>query len=269
MIAVGRAGPLGPSGELRLLLSGGERSSRRSGMAWGVSLITHLLLVASAALVALFWPEPLPETATHVGVVFYNPPPPPPLPPPRGSLQLPEARSREIAVPAPTAGPTPEPALTVTLALPEEAELVPEIGTPEELLSGVPNGHDLGVPGGMEGGDPNGAEGGVPGGVPGGCEGCTGDGAVPTGYDRAPIPIRMAPPRYPQEAFAKKIEGEVMVELVIDALGRVAHAHVVRSIPQLDEAALSCVREWRFRPAVRSGRPVAARAKAPVTFRIY
>ncbi len=271
MIAVGRAGLLGPSagGELGLLISGGERRSGRSGTAWGLSLITHLSLVAAVALVPLLLPERLPDTATHVaGIVFYNAPPPPPLPPPRGSLQLPESRPHEAAVPAPNTRPTPQPVLTVALAIPDETALAPEVGTPEQLLSGLPDGHPLGVPGGMEGGDPSGAAGGVPGGVPGGCEGCTGDGPVPTGYDRLPIRLLVTQPRYPPEAFTKKVEGEVKVGFVIDAGGHVVDARVVRSIPLLDAAALACVREWRFRPAFKNGRPVATRAMAPVRFRI-
>jgi len=248
----------------------GERRSWRSRVPWGVSLVTHLLLVGAAVLVPLLWSDPLPETASQVGGVFFffDAPPPPPLPPPRGSLQLPEARAREVAMQAPTAEPTPEATLNVALAIPDATALAPEVGTPEKLLSGIPDGHPLGVPGGMEGGDPNGAEGGVPGGVPGGCEGCTGSGAVPTTYDRLPVRLLVTQPRYPQEAFTQKVEGEVLVEFVIDALGHVVDARVVRSIPLLDDAALACVREWRFQPATRNGRPVATLARAPVRFRI-
>jgi protein TonB len=249
---------------------GGERRSWRSGTPWGISLVTHLLLVGAAVLVPLLWSEPLPETAPQVGgvVFFFDAPPPPPLPPPRGSLQLPEARARELAVPTPTGKPTPEATLNVALAIPDETALAPEVGTPEELLSGVPDGHPLGIPGGMEGGDPNGAAGGVPGGVAGGCEGCTGSGAVLARYDRLPIRLLVTQPRYPQEAFTQKVEGEVLVEFVIDAQGYVVDARVIRSIPLLDAAALACVREWRFRPATRNGQPVASLARAPVRFRI-
>jgi periplasmic protein TonB len=256
---------------LGLLPPGGERRSWRSRIPWGVSLGTHLLLVGAAVLVPLLWSEPLPETAPRAGgvVFFFDAPPPPPLPPPRGSLQLPEARTREVAVPAPTAEPTPEATLNLALAIPEETAVAPEIGTPEELLSGVPDGHPLGVPCGMEGGDPNGAMGGVPGGVPGGCEGCTGSGAVPAGYDSLPIRLLATQPRYPREAFTQKVQGVVVVEFVISARGQVVDARVVRSIPLLDDAALACVREWRFRPASRSGSPVVSRARAPVRFRIH
>jgi protein TonB len=48
----------------------------------------------------------------------------------------------------------------------------------------------------------------------------------------------------------------------------VSKARVVRSIPELDAAALACVKEWRFRPAMKAGQPVATVASAPITFTI-
>lgn len=76
-------------------------------------------------------------------------------------------------------------------------------------------------------------------------------------------------PKYPRAAFDKKIEGAVVVELLIDAEGRVAQARVVQSVPGLDEAAVECVRKWRFKPALKNGQPVATVAQAPIVFKIY
>ena len=108
----------------------------------------------------------------------------------------------------------------------------------------------------------------VVGGVLGGVVGGTGDGPV-LDYDQAPRPIKITRPQYPQEAFVKKIEGVVELEILIDATGRVVHSRVVKSIPQLDQAAIQCVLQWVFSPAIKKGRPVATRAHAPVTFRIF
>jgi TonB family protein len=76
-------------------------------------------------------------------------------------------------------------------------------------------------------------------------------------------------PKYPRAAFDNKIQGDVVVELLIDTKGRVAKTRVVQSVPGLDEAAVECVREWRFRPALKRGKPIATVAKVPVTFRIF
>jgi protein TonB len=104
--------------------------------------------------------------------------------------------------------------------------------------------------------------------VLGGVLGGTGQGLV-MDYDRPPRPIRMTRPPYPQEAFVKKVEGTVQVEILIDARGNVVAARVVRSVPLLDAAALSTVKEWRFIPAFKGGQPVATLAMAPITFRIF
>ena len=88
-------------------------------------------------------------------------------------------------------------------------------------------------------------------------------------YDSPPRPIKITRPQYPQEAFARKVEGTVLVEILIDSQGRVVRARVLQSIPLLDAAALQTVYQWVFQPAVKHGRPVATIAQAPVAFRIY
>ena len=110
--------------------------------------------------------------------------------------------------------------------------------------------------------------GGVSDGVLGGVVGGTSTGPV-MDYDRAPRPIRITRPMYPQEAFNKKIEGTVIVEILIDIQGRVVRARVIQSVPLLDAAAVQTVYQWVFSPAVKQGRPVPTLAHAPIAFRIY
>ena len=88
-------------------------------------------------------------------------------------------------------------------------------------------------------------------------------------YDSPPRPVHITRPLYPRDAFDNEIEGVVVVELLIDASGRVARGRVIQSIPKLDEAALECVRSWTFTPARKDGRAVPTIAHAPVQFRIY
>src|SRR5262249_18800264 len=88
-------------------------------------------------------------------------------------------------------------------------------------------------------------------------------------FDRPPKPVRSPRPEYPDAAFRVHIEGVVLVEVVIDAQGRVARSRVVQSTPALDEAALATVRQWSFEPAMKHGQPVATFAHIPVRFRIY
>jgi len=90
-----------------------------------------------------------------------------------------------------------------------------------------------------------------------------------TYYDRPPTIRNQTRPVYPQQAFDDKVEGTVLVELLIGEDGEVAHRELRTSIPALDAAALACVEQWRFKPAMRGELPVATLAQAPVTFRIY
>ncbi len=85
-------------------------------------------------------------------------------------------------------------------------------------------------------------------------------------YDLAPIPAHITEPEYPEEARRRGLHGTVVVEFLIDASGRVSRARVVQSIPELDGAALDCVRTWRFKPALRGGKPIATTARAPLRF---
>jgi len=94
-----------------------------------------------------------------------------------------------------------------------------------------------------------------------------GSGAPPL-FDQPPRAITVRGPSYPRWAFQSRIEGTVLVEILIDEHGRVAHAAVRRSIPALDLAALRCVKTWSFEPALRDGRAVASYAEAPVRFTI-
>jgi TonB family protein len=88
------------------------------------------------------------------------------------------------------------------------------------------------------------------------------------GGDSPPRPLRQARPQYPREAFQKKIQGTVLVEILIDSDGRVTRSRILQSVPGLDEAALDCMRSWTFTPARKGGRAVPTMAHVPITFRI-
>ena len=90
----------------------------------------------------------------------------------------------------------------------------------------------------------------------------------PTPLDEPARLVQSSKLAYPEEAFAKGIQGTVVVELVVDEEGRVAHAEVRESIPALDTAALAAVRGWRFTPARLAGEPIASTVSAPVAFTI-
>ena len=248
-----------------LVVSSPRKRARPAG--WMASAAFHVLLVAALVLVPIAWPEAPPYLpGDGIRVLIYDPPPPPPLPLPLGSGLVERSRSR-VPAPAPTPEPARAPALVAPLTLPP-APLPSELGADE--LGGDPEGSLHGIPEGMPGGVEEGMVGGVPGGVPGGVIGGTGTGPVPVSdYDRPPRARYTTKPVYPAEAFVKKVEGTVLLEILIDDRGQVARIRVAESVPMLDQAAVDAVRRWVFEPAYRKGRPVPAVAWAPVSFRIY
>jgi TonB family protein len=83
---------------------------------------------------------------------------------------------------------------------------------------------------------------------------------------RAPTKIRDVKPDYPAEARAARVQGVVIIEAVIDETGAVANAHVLRSIPMLDDSALAAVSRWRFTPTEANGRAIGVIMTVTVNF---
>jgi TonB family protein len=74
---------------------------------------------------------------------------------------------------------------------------------------------------------------------------------------------------YPAEARADDVEGEVALEIVVDAEGRVIDARVVKRAGHgFDDSALVAIKQYRFSPAQRDGRSVRVRMPWTVQFRL-
>ena len=63
-------------------------------------------------------------------------------------------------------------------------------------------------------------------------------------------------PVYPPEAKAFRIEGSVIVQIVISKTGAVQAAKAVQGPLQLQLSSVNAVRAWRFRPYLVVGQPV-------------
>ncbi|QWP74962.1 TonB family protein [Lysobacter sp. K5869] len=76
-------------------------------------------------------------------------------------------------------------------------------------------------------------------------------------------------PRYPATALRRGEGGTVVLRVNVGADGRADEVAVTRrsGSRDLDRAALSAVRDWRFKPATRNGREVASVVQQPVEFR--
>ena len=84
-----------------------------------------------------------------------------------------------------------------------------------------------------------------------------------------PVLLNKVNPAYPLDARKQKIEGTVVVEAIISKDGSVGEAKVLRSADGcLDVAALDAVRQWRYSPAMREGKPVRVFMVVTVSFRL-
>lgn len=75
---------------------------------------------------------------------------------------------------------------------------------------------------------------------------------------------------YPAAAWQAGIEGVTTVRFTITDKGRVEDVSVAESSgnADLDKAALTCVRYWRYKPAIRAGKPVAVPWQANIVWKI-
>jgi TonB family protein len=83
----------------------------------------------------------------------------------------------------------------------------------------------------------------------------------------APFVVAKAQPEYTEEALLAKLEGSVLLSVVVDAGGQTADVHVDRPLGLgLDESAVENVRHWQFKPGTKAGTPAAVRVNEEVFF---
>jgi len=88
--------------------------------------------------------------------------------------------------------------------------------------------------------------------------------------DRPPRPLFRIPPLYPMSAKIRGIEGVVELMFVVDVDGSVKDIEIKSSSPEgvFDKSAIRAVRQWRFKPASKGGKPVRVRVLLPVRFQL-
>jgi periplasmic protein TonB len=81
--------------------------------------------------------------------------------------------------------------------------------------------------------------------------------------------LKKIEPEYSDEARKVKLQGSVMLRIVVDERGRAESIEVTHGLGLgLDERAVEAVRKWLFTPGTRGGRPVPTAALVEVTFRL-
>ena len=85
--------------------------------------------------------------------------------------------------------------------------------------------------------------------------------------DRIPTPLTTVAPVYPAELARKGVHGRVAVDFYIDETGVVRMPAVSpRDNSELTVLSLEALRQWRFEPPTRNGKPVLVKASQVFSF---
>lgn len=152
------------------------------------------------------------------------------------------------------------PAVTAVAELPGAVSAIPD-PTPA-LGSGTGGGGGTGRGTGVGPGTGSGLGPGSGGGAGGGVY-------APGNGVSVPVLVREVKPSYTGDAMRAKIQGLVTMEAVVMPDGSVGSVQITRSLDShfgLDEEAIKTVKQWRFRPGLRDGQPVAVRIEIEMSF---
>lgn len=147
---------------------------------------------------------------------------------------------------------------------------LPKLGMPKSPQvavdsqgSGSNSGFGVGMGGGLGAGQGDGAGSGAGGGYGGGVMNVGGGVS-------APQVVHSVDPQFTAQARQADYQGTVSIQLIVDAHGNPQDIHVVRHLRMgLDEKAVEAVRQYRFRPAMYQGHPVAVQMIIDVTFNLH
>jgi TonB family protein len=82
-----------------------------------------------------------------------------------------------------------------------------------------------------------------------------------------PIPLSMPKPVYPVALRKARVQALVWIAFVIDAQGYTSDVQSLSETqPEFSTAAITAVKEWRFRPAIIDGKPRPTRTLLPIGF---
>ena len=161
-----------------------------------------------------------------------------------------------------------------TVLVPPQVNLpnssLPNLGDPRSTMVGPPS-NGIGYGASIGGGSGSGIGNGFGGGVGDGLGGGYGGGIFRVGGGvSAPRLIYKPEPEYSPEARQAKYQGAVILTLVVGADGTPRDLRVARSLGMgLDEKALEAVKQWRFEPARKNGKPVPVAVDVEVNFRLF
>lgn len=93
---------------------------------------------------------------------------------------------------------------------------------------------------------------------------------ISMGTESDVLPMLRIPPVYPRNAKLAKIQGFVKMEVVINPDGTVNDITVIEATPprMFDNAAVSAMKQWKFKPKLINGVAVSQRAQQVIEFKL-
>jgi len=92
---------------------------------------------------------------------------------------------------------------------------------------------------------------------------------LPIGGDVKPARLIFSvPPTYPMLAKSQHVSGNVLVDALIDATGRVTSMNVVSGPTLLHQAAKDALKQWKYQPASLDGKAVPMHLAVTIRFRL-
>ena len=253
-----------------------KRDPTSTGIAIGLHIIVIGLIAWFVAHQVKVMTAPAPVTISLIE------PPPPPMKAPPKAVQMGGGGGQKGPTPVtkgtppkfaptqlnpPKAPPLEQPKINIPVTVNVQTDLkmsksdIPQIGVANSPLVGMSMGNGKGT--GLGSGNGNGIGPGSGGNTGGGLERIGGSVS-------APVVLYQPEPEFSEEARKAKVAGNVLVYLQVDENGRPQHVRVLRGIGLgLDEKAVEAVRQYKFKPAMKNGRPVPVEMNVEVNFQIF
>ena len=258
-----RVVPLQPTRQAKLfsdsLLELSSTRPKNSGKRVFYSVLIHTLVLLALILPPLYFTDTI-NLKQFTQTMLVAPPPPPPPPP------APQALIKAVA---PKHVFTDAGKLIAPTVIPQKIAMIKE-EQPEPDLGGVAGGVAGGVPGGQMGG--------ILGGIISDASRKMAVVPVPAGQNKTPLRVggKIKPPRlitkdapnYPPLARQTRVQGDVVLDAVIDTDGNVVQLQVVSGHPLLIQSALEAVRRWKYEPTYLNDEVIPVQLIVNVTFRL-
>lgn len=237
-----------------LIESGGRLKTKR-GATTLVSFILQVALVGVLVILPLVFTEALPKQQLMTFLVAPPPPPPPPPPPAATPIKTVKVVPTNII----------NGQLRTPTKIPEKVQMIKEEEAPPPVMSAS------GVVGGVPGGVPGGQMGGVIGGI---------ISSTPVAVPKVATPqrvrvsqgvsqgllVKKVQPAYPPLARQARIQGQVILQAEISKDGTIENLRLISGHPMLAPAAIDAVKQWRYKPYMLNGEPVAVETTVMVNF---